>query len=91
MWLVRVELPGACLGFEAIDDGRIIETALFGAWTVGKNDRQVVAYYRQRVAWRVGGRSRTGPGTQVIRFAAANESGAPWKSQYVSAPTFDTG
>jgi hypothetical protein len=54
MWLVQVELPWACFGFEVTSDGWIIEAAPIAAWTVGRRGRQVVAYYRSRggrVSW----------------------------------------
>jgi hypothetical protein len=54
MWLVRVELPWACFGFEVTDDGWVIEAAPIAAWTIGRRGRQVVAHYRQRgglVSW----------------------------------------
>jgi hypothetical protein len=54
MWLVRVELPWACFGFEVTDDGWVIQAAPVAAWTVGRRGRQVVTYYRQRggrVSW----------------------------------------
>jgi hypothetical protein len=54
MWLVRVELPWACFGFEVTDDGWVIQAAPIASWTIGRRGRQVVAYYRQRgglVSW----------------------------------------
>jgi hypothetical protein len=54
MWLVRVELPWACFGFEVTDDGWVIEAAPIAAWTIGKHGRQVVSHYRGRggrVSW----------------------------------------
>jgi hypothetical protein len=39
MWLVQVELPWACFGFEVTSDGWIIEAAPNAAWTVGKRGR----------------------------------------------------
>jgi hypothetical protein len=54
MWLVRVELPSACFGFEVTSDGWIVQAAPIAAWTVGRRGRAVVAYYRQRggrVSW----------------------------------------
>lgn len=53
MWLVRVELPWACFGFEVTDDGWVIQAAPVAAWTVGRRGRQVVAYYCRgdRVSW----------------------------------------
>jgi hypothetical protein len=54
MWLVRVELPRACFGFEVIDDGWVIQAAPLAAWSIGRRGRVVVHYYRQRggrVSW----------------------------------------
>jgi hypothetical protein len=54
MWLVQVDVPWACFGFEVTDDGWIIEAAPIAAWTIGKRGRAVVHYHRQRggrVCW----------------------------------------
>jgi hypothetical protein len=54
MWLVHVELPGACFGFEVTDDGWVIQAAPIAAWTIGRRGREVVSYYRRRgglVSW----------------------------------------
>ncbi len=54
MWLVQVDVPWACFGFEVTDDGWVIAAAPIAAWTVGKRGRAVVAYYRKRggrVGW----------------------------------------
>jgi hypothetical protein len=54
MWLVQVELPWACFGFEVTSDGWVIQAAPIPAWTVGKRGRDVVTHYRQRsgrVGW----------------------------------------
>jgi hypothetical protein len=54
VWLVRVELPGACFGFEVTSDGWVIQAALIAAWTIGRRGRAVVACYRARggqVGW----------------------------------------
>ena len=54
MYLVHVELPEACFGFEVNDQGVIVNAAPIARWTLGRRDRQVVAYYRRgggRVSW----------------------------------------
>jgi len=53
VWLVRVDLPWACFGFEVTDDGWVIEAAPIAAWTIGRRGREAVGYYRRsgRVSW----------------------------------------
>jgi hypothetical protein len=54
MWLVQVDVPWACFGFEVTDDGWVIAAAPIAAWTIGKRGRAVVHHYRSRgalVSW----------------------------------------
>jgi hypothetical protein len=54
-WLVRVELPGACFGFEVNPGGRVVRAAPIARWTLDRPARQVVAHYCRRgarVTWR---------------------------------------
>ena len=53
MWLVYVELSGACFSFEVTSDGWVIQAAPIAAWTISRRGRKVVGYYRRR-----GGRVR---------------------------------
>jgi hypothetical protein len=54
VWLVRVELPGACFGFEVTSDGWVVQAAPIAAWTIGKRGRAIVHHYQGQggqVSW----------------------------------------
>jgi hypothetical protein len=54
MWLVYVELSGACFSFQVTSDGWVIQAAPIAAWTIGRRGRKVVGHYRRRggrVSW----------------------------------------
>jgi hypothetical protein len=44
MWLVYVELSGACFSFEVTSDGWVIQAAPIAAWTIGRRGPKVVGY-----------------------------------------------
>jgi hypothetical protein len=49
-WLVRVELPWACFGYDVNDQGRVILAAPIAKWMVGKQGAAMVHYWRRRGA-----------------------------------------
>ena len=64
VYLVRVDLPSACFGFEVDQDGTITFAAPIARWTLGKRGREVVAYYRKRggeVTWTKAGQEQPAP------------------------------
>lgn len=49
MWLVRVDVPFACFGFE-VAGGHVVRAAPVAGWMVGKRGAEMVTYWRSRGA-----------------------------------------
>jgi hypothetical protein len=86
MWLVQVELPWACFGFEVTGDGWVIEAAPIADWTVGRRGRQVVASYRAGAAGCAGSRYPPGSVTPTMRSLARSRSYTPPSTSSTPTP-----
>jgi hypothetical protein len=54
-WMLHVDVPWACFGIVADEEGVVISAAPIAGWAVGRRAREVEAYWRGRGArllWR---------------------------------------